>query len=320
MLESLCQDASTIHELNLDGAFPERAAYRPQAVYEALKRTPLYDREDGHWKWSMSETQMLQDTDRGADAQLFGVLVEAQFNPDGALPLYEKVKATPLYDAARGQWNDYMCEEQRLRGMDRNAAIQLQGVLAEVQLNPKKAWGRYAQVKATPLYDPERGQWNWSMSPGQKVQERDSYADAQLLGVLVEAQFDKEAARVSYERLKATSLYDPERGQWNWWMSEEQVLLGTDRYAAAQLIGVLVEAQFDSEQAQALYEQLKTTPLYDPEYGQWNYRMSAEQELCDPDRLAAVQLLGVLVEAKLLSTLPRPLAEAVPPLPVTEDW
>ena len=69
-----------------------------------------------------------------------------------------------------------------------------------------------------------------------------------------------------------------------------------------------------------LYERLKATPLYDPERGQWSSSMSEEERLQETERYAAAQLLGVLVEAKLLSALPHALAEAVLPLPVTEIW
>ena len=209
MLESLRRGAGNIHQLNLEGAFPEPVKYRPRELYEELKRTPLYDVERGQWNFDMSKED-LPDTDRVADAQLLGALVEALFSPEGARALYEKLKATPLYDASRKQWNCDMSEEQELG---------------------------------------------------------DSYRDA-----------------------------------------------------AAQLLGVLVEVQLNPEGARALYEKLKATPLYDAQLGQWRRHMSKEQELLDADRYASAQLLGVLVEAKLLAALPRPLLEAIPPPPITEDW
>ena len=48
--------------------------------------------------------------------------------------------------------------------------------------------------------------------------------------------------------------------------------------------------------------------------------MSDNQGLKKTGRFAHVQLLGVLVEAKLLASLPSPLSEAIPPPPITEDW
>ena len=321
MLESLCQAAGTIHELNLDGAFPARARYRPREIYEALKRTPLFDAERGQWNEWMPETQVVAATAtrRNAHDQLAGVLVEAQCSLGSARGLYEQVKATPLYDAARGRWNGAMSEGQYLESTTRGASAQLLGILVEAQFNGEGARVLYEQLKMTSLYEPERAQWNSFMSELETL-GKSRGAHAQLLGVLVEAQFDPERAQVLYERLKATPLYDAGRKQWKQRMSKEGVLQVTYRHAAAQLLGVLAEAEFDPENARELYEEVKATPLYDSERRQWNECMSDDQILEHSYRNAWDQLVGILVEAKLLSTLPRPLVDAVPPLPVTEIW
>ena len=319
MLESLDHDTATIHELNLAGAFPERAAYRPRELYAALKASPLFDVERA--LWTMSEAGLLKGTHRDSRTQLLEVLAEAQFDPRRARDLYEQLKGTALYDPARGQWNWSMSVEQELRSSYRFASAQVLGVLVEAQFNPTRARELHEQLQATPLYDAARGQWNYLMS-AEQLPPYGTFRDAaaELLGVLVEAQFNREHARVVYERLQSTPLYDPEHGQWNRSMSEEQILQDTDRTVDAQLLGVLVEAQLNPGAAQGRYEKLRTTPLYDPERGQWNWSMSDEQELFDTDRFAVAELLGVMVEAKLLAILPRALVETVPPLPVTEVW
>ena len=322
MLESLCQGVATIHELNLDGAFPERVPYRPRDVYEALKETPLFDAERGQWNHQMFKKPILEvdGTARYARAQLFGVLAEAQFNPEGARELYAELKTTPLYDPARGQWNLGMSEEQRLISNTRYASYQLLGVLAEAQFDREAARVLHEELKTTPLYDSKRGQWNYLMSEEQIVRNTQRDADVQLLGVVAEAQCNREGAWALYERLKETPLYDPARRQWNGAMSGVQRLKDTERDSYAQLLGVLAEAQFDPEGARARYEELKATPLYDPSAGWWNGCMSEGQVLQSTHWVAAIQLLGVLVEARLLSTLRRPLAGAVPPMPITEEW
>ena len=321
MLESLGHDTATIHELNLDGAFPARAPYRPRELYEALKRTPLFDAERGQWNKAMNEAQILQRTSRHAGTQLLGVLVEAQFNPDGARGLFETLRMSALYDPERRQWNDLMSEGQKLLATSRQADVQLLGVLVEGQFNPEGVRPLYEQLKATSLYDLERGQWNKSMFKEQDLGDTHRCADVQLLGALVEAQFNPAGARLLYEQLKAALLFDPVRERWNWDMSMAQQL-GEDAsvYADVQLLGVLAAAQFNPENARGLYEALKATPLYDAERGQWNWGMSEKEILEETERHAEAQLLGVLVEAKLLSTLPRRLAEAVPPLPLMENW
>ena len=318
MLESLCQGAGTIHELNLAGAFPQRAPYRPRERYEALKRTPLFDAERGQWNSAMSEAQLLEETERVTADQLLGVLVEAQFNPETALDRYKALQAAWYYDALCGLWAGDMSD--LLLETNFFADAQLLGVLVEVQFNPEAARATYEWLKTTPFYDHGRGQWNWWVSDELRLQSALRHAAVQLLGVLVEAQFHPERAPELYAQLKATPLYDHNRGQWNDLMSEQQIVQLPFRPAVVQLLGVLVEAQFNPPAARALYEKLKATPLYDAEREQWNEEMSEEQEGCETLRLAYAQLLGVLVEAKLLSTLQRPLAEAVPPMPVTENW
>ena len=325
MLESLRQGAGTLNELNLDGAFPERAPYRPRELYAELKQTPLFDAEDEQWNGSVSEEQELAHEFRYADTQLLGVLVEAQFNPKAAQERYEKLKATPLYDAERGQWQrGWAMNEEPL--MERPAMTQLLGVLAEAKFDPENARRLYERLKATPLYDRERRQWNDRMSEEQDLEGTERCAEGQLVGVLVEAQFNLTEAQGLYEKLKTTPLYDAECGQWNQRIIQELDLElefqreTSERYADAQLLGVLVEAQFNPEGARKLYERLKATPLYDSTREQWNWSMNAEQELNDSDRFADAQLLGVLVEAKLLSTVSAPLVKAIPPLPTTKDW
>ena len=307
MLESLHQGAGTIHELNLTGAFPERAPYRPWEVYAALKRTPLFDAERGKWNFCMSGEQELEIRYHEVHAQLFGVLAEMQCNPGAAGVLYEQLKeqlkATP----------------EMLQGPFLYAQARLLAVLVEAQFHPAKAREQYEQLKATPLYDPARWQWN-ERDGDDKPQNFYRFANSQLLGVLVESQFHPKQAQALYAQLKVTPLYDPERAEWNGWMSERQILLETDRYATAQLLGVLAEAHCNPEGARTSYEKLRASPLSDRERGQWNWRMSENGILLDTNRHAHAQLLGVLVEAKLLATLPRLSAEAVPPLPVVENW
>ena len=96
MLESLHQGTGNIHQLNLDGAFPGSKVYRPREAYENLKSTPLYDAERGQWNWKMSEEQKLTDSDRNADAQLLGVLVEAKLLSTLPQSLIETIPPLPI--------------------------------------------------------------------------------------------------------------------------------------------------------------------------------------------------------------------------------
>ena len=192
------------------------------------------------------------------------------------------------------------------------------GVLVEAQFDLGSARILYEKLKASPLYDAAGGQWNSALPGAQRPPIWNRYATAQLLGVLVEATFKPEGARALYENLKATRLFDSASAQWNHSMSEPGVLSTRNRFADEQLLGVLAEAQWNPERARVLYEELKRTRLYDPECGQWNSEMSTKELWTS--RLASSQLLGVLVEAKLLATFRRSLTDVVPPLPITEAY
>ena len=318
MLESLRQGSGSIHELNLAGAFPARAVYRPRELYEALKATPLFDAEGRQWNTTMTKAQTLQDNSRDADVQLLGVLVEALFNLEGAQALYEELKATPLYDSASGEWNQRIFSvSQTQMHPERYAATQLLGVLVEAQFNPGGARLCYEKLKTVPVYDAERGEWNEVLGSGMRVFR---LASVQLLAVLVEQRFEREEARALYETLQSTPCYDAAYEQWNLAMKVGKTESLDIRNAEDQLLGVLAEAHCNPEKARQRYENLTATPLYDPERGQWIGWMNTKQQLRETVRNAAAQLLGVLVEAKLLATLPCSLTEPVPPLPITEEW
>jgi len=97
--------------------------------------------------------------------------------------------------------------------------------------------------------------------------------------------------------LKQTKLWDPVKSQWNGFMDENGGLGNSNRYADAQLLGVLTEAVVgDRNLAKNMYANLKQTVLYDPVKSQWNNYMDENGKLEDSDRLAYAQLLGVLAE------------------------
>ena len=97
--------------------------------------------------------------------------------------------------------------------------------------------------------------------------------------------------------LKQTVLWDPVKSQWNGWMDKNGRLENSDRYADAQLLGVLTEFFVgDKDLAKRMYDALKQTVLYDPAKSQWNEFMDETINLISPVRYAYVQLLGVLAE------------------------
>jgi len=111
-------------------------------------------------------------------------------------------------------------------------------------------------------------------------------------------EFISEKAKEIYQSLKETPLWDEEKKQWNWFMTEEGELIDSRRYSEAQLLGVLAEAVAGNlEKAKEIYQSLKETSLWDKEKKQWNWAMNKKGELISSYRDSEVQLLGVLAEA-----------------------
>ena len=99
------------------------------------------------------------------------------------------------------------------------------------------------------------------MDEAQELENSERYSVLQLLGVLAEAKFNPEGARLTYQTLKETPLYDRESGQWISYIDETQALQDSDRYSNAQLLGILVEAELAALELPQLIEKVPPLPL-----------------------------------------------------------
>ncbi|MCD6279384.1 hypothetical protein J7J26_01255 [Candidatus Micrarchaeota archaeon] len=266
-----------------------------------LKQTELWDPVKFQWNVFMDENGGLGNSNRHAYDQLLGVLVEFFVgDKDLAKRMYTNLKQTVLWDLVQSQWNNYMNENGRLGYSDRYVDAQLLGVLTEAVVGDKDLAKRmYTNLKQTVLWDSVKFQWNMFMDKNGRLGNSSRYAHDQLLGVLVEYFVgDKDLSKNMLINLKQTELWDPVKFQWNKWMDKNGRLGNSNRYADAQLLGVLTEAVVgDKDLAKNMYANLKQTVLYDPAKSQWNNYMDENGKLEDSDRSAHVQLLGVLVEA-----------------------
>jgi len=214
-------------------------------MYTNLKQTVLWDLVQSQWNVFMNENGRLGNSDRYVDAQLLGVLTEAVVgDKDLAKRMYTNLKQTVLWDSVKFQWNVFMDENGRLGNSNRYADDQLLGVLTEYFVGDKDlAKNMLINLKQTELYDPVKSQWNNYMDENGKLEDSDRYADDQLLGVLTEFFVgDKDLAKNMLINLKHTELYDQTNSQWNWEMDENGKVIDSNRYAYAQLLGVLAEA------------------------------------------------------------------------------
>jgi hypothetical protein len=176
------------------------------------------------------------------------VLAEALFDKERARRAFDSLKASPLYDPERRQWNS-SGEDSGIQAGGRQRAIrtQLLGVIAEALFDRNAAQETLAMLKSSPFHDREHGRWYGAITDAQAVENTKHSADNQLLGVLVEALFDIEAARKTLASLKASLLYDPEHRLWK------------DERDGTQILGVLAESLFDRDAAAATLATLRAT-------------------------------------------------------------
>ena len=93
MFESITSGEINLHRLNFNRAPHPYAEI--WGMYNELKRTELWDGERGQWNFCMNEGQEPIDSDRFADDQLLGILVDLNLNPAAAIRSYKNLKNTP---------------------------------------------------------------------------------------------------------------------------------------------------------------------------------------------------------------------------------
>jgi hypothetical protein len=242
--------------------------------FRELKRTPLYDGVKGFWKtpeYSLSQ----------AHTELSGILAEGMFDKGKAQKKYEDLKQTSLYTE---YWVDRVNDHYL-------AMSQLLGILAEGMFDKEKARTKYEKLKSTPFYDKEKKAWNARMNKGYMKDTR--FSGNQLLGVLVEAMFDRGEAHKKYNNLKDSELYDPKLGEWI-----TSLAFGNynenHKSSEDQLLGILVEEMFDREEAKRKYEALKQHSINNNGFQLWKKKNYSHNSPSSID-----QLLGIIVEAKL---------------------
>lgn len=216
-------------------------------------------------------------------------------------PLRDPSKVSqPSAESASVPRLEHASEQREAERPDGSTDDQLLGVLAEALFDRKRAGRALDSLKASPLYDPERRQWNSSgEGSGIKAGGRQRAVRTQLLGVIAEAIFDRNAAQKTLDVLKSSPFYDREHGRWNRTITDSQVVENATHSADDQLLAVLVEALFDREAAYEMLDGLKASPLYDCEHRRWNDTREGTQLLAASveslfNRSAALATLAVL--------------------------
>ena len=120
--------------INIKGIILEKEkepVLESKRLYEALKKTPLWDPETNQWNWYMTKEQELTDSKRPSFVQLLGIMAGHLFDPASSQEQYNALKKTELWDPETNQWNWEMSKEQRITDSDRLSFTQLLGILAE---------------------------------------------------------------------------------------------------------------------------------------------------------------------------------------------
>lgn len=178
---------------------------------------------------------------------------------------------------------------------------QLLDIFAGAQFDKQKAKQKLEKLKQTNFYYGKDDVWKFSNHTTGKETQLGSAN--QLLGVLIEAQFDRGKARKKLEDLKQYCFYDS--GKDLWCFSDDKENIGYRFESDSQLLAVIIEVQFDKEMAKLHLERLKHSKLYDSENNNWY--LSDENH----NHRSSEQLLGILAEAQFDRQKAREMYEAL---------
>jgi len=175
--------------------------------------------------------------------------------------------------------------------------------IKEIVLSPEKepvleSQKMYERLKSTLLYNKEYGVWEWFIVENQTMvlaPGRQCQTDSQLMGVLVEAIFDKKLAKEQYEKLKSRDFFDDERGRWNVAFNPPDGFVNEGPISIAQLLDVLVESIFNKNEKEVkkMYEECKHTFFIKGDIYWYPVPRTRERTV----HFASEQLLSVLTES-----------------------
>ena len=210
------------------------AQINPSAAVSDLRRlmtTNLYNPEIHGWYSTIyrdedkTQEQPFTDTLR-LSSHFLEILIRANGDPAIAKEEYEKLKLTSYYNAdgngemEPGSWYERInsnskpdMNETGGRGYDTSFDCQLYEVLVKAIFDRPAALVQYEKMKSERdnYYDADSGFWHpyaW--------RDKNLFSDNQLLGVMCEAEFNKENAREIYLALKESALFDRDKNLWKY--------------------------------------------------------------------------------------------------------
>jgi hypothetical protein len=226
----------------------------PRRKFEELKRTPLYDEQLGLWHYSISEEQIAHNSYHSSN-QLIGIFIEGIYDNEQATKSYDSLKQTDFYNKKPDHWKLTMADDSSVIF----SGDQLLGVLVEGIFDKEKAGRKYETLKQKLCSEDNGELWiHQCIRKNLTKVDHKFQSEDQLLGIMIEAMFDKKEAEKKYEHLKQSRFYDKETELWNYFIMKESEQRATPD-SPEQLMGIVVEAIFDRERARKKYERFKKT-------------------------------------------------------------
>jgi hypothetical protein len=281
--------------------------------YETLKKSRLYDSNTKLWLSHVLEGDDVEEVAE-SEAQLFGVWLEDIFyGRSKAGNLYTHLTNSNLYKS-ESFWKDSIS----INGSERQefgltVPSRLLSLLVEERIFLDSVRSRFSDFRNSGAFDEDTGFWsrsgNYARVDMHRVFRPGDTQDtaSQLYNILAEVYIikDPDLATEVFDWLKnETDLYKSDKfPHWVNAKSKSGPSLDPRIFTCNQLLGILVEAQFDKEKAKREYERLKNTPLYNRDTKLWEESMGVA--IKDPifegkDIIRSTdQLLALLVEETL---------------------
>ena len=207
--------------------------------------------------------------------------------------LHKYLRSSGLFDKKKRKWNRCLNEKSPFQSMESLTSVnaELADVLVVACFNQKKAKRMFEALKNdSKIFNQDNGMWQWLNIPD------DYNIDDQFLAVLIEQGLDPNAAQEHWNKLKETKFYNVDLDTWNDNLSGDEVR--QHDMTGKILLGLLVEAGFDSESAKKKYEALKSSGRYDDDLMQWDKTDFTDRPGVHVQRFAKDQLISILLENK----------------------
>lgn len=277
-------------------------------LYEALKQSRFLDPESGKWINELNETGQPFNEDVFALNQILGLYVAALFNP-----LETERKFRALQQDRTAYHNGYLKEDG---GIYAQLPAQFIGIILEGLFSPAAARKKFAEIKEK-FYSNEKQLWR-PLSTGPHVLR---YATSwELYAGWMEVSLFPERAAEVLAKLRQSAFYDQEAQNWratNDPMDKDTQLLRSNY----SLLDILIESYVTPKLAYQHYQNLKSSPLYNPELHYWEVDYHPASNSITLRYSCQAQFLGIILKQRFEALFPEPpiLNGNVPFQPLTKE-